>query len=197
MEAFPGAVGKRTILEPFKQTREAGYLEVRAIAPNPEVLRPQLPGSKAREALGPSWGRLAGQRLLRPHCQGDSQAHSGVGSSTPSWLEPRPLPPPTALGGDSGFGLFQEGRGQLSLLPCYLDSSQPEISRRPRCPGDGGNPFALGWPALCSGWLGFWAQRQLVAPSRNDKRQDTGIWQCFRAEATENGSACSAPALSH
>lgn len=89
------------------------------------------------------------------------------------------------FGGDSGFGLrLREGRGHLGLLPWYLDTRQIQD--------------ALGtveaWVAqLCAhcGW-GFWALSPHLAPSRNDKRQDSGIWQGSRAEATENDSACSA-----
>lgn len=114
-----------------------------------------------------------------------------------SWLEPRPLPAPAALGGDGGFGLrLQEGRGQLGLPPWYLDTSHTGISRRPRCPDAGRSPFALGGPALLSPRWGFRARSQHWAWGRHGHTRDTGIRRCSRAEAAEDDPACAGLSLS-
>lgn len=106
----------------------------------------------------------------------DSEVRSGAGLPPQAgWLRARPLPPPAALGGDGGLGLrFQEGRGQLSLLPGIWTLA---------ILGHPGVRDALGlaeapWPQaaqLCApcGW-GFWARRQHLAWCRKGNRRDAG-----------------------
>lgn len=42
---------------------------------------------------------------------------------------------------------------------------------------------------------GLWARSQHSALSGNGPRQDTGIWPCSKAEATEDDSVCTAVGL--
>lgn len=111
--------------------------------------------AKAKAALGAEPWRGGGG----DDCQRDAKA-----------------PPTTrSTGTAGGFGLcFQEGRGQLSLPPWYLDASHSGLSRRPRCPGAGGSPFALGGPALHSLRLGLLGTKPTLGSAQ--RRHQTGHW---------------------
>lgn len=197
----PGNRRQRTIsrLEPSIQTvRRWGR-------PLTEAVPPQSPGSPPPHPSPPGLPPPRGARAKRPAARARPLGKAGSRAVTrqPAGFQGPPRgwcfdprlagaqAPPTApaLRGDSGFGLyFQEGRGQRSLFPWCLDTCQPGTSRLPRCPGDSGSPCALGGPAWCSLWPGLQAQGQPLVLSGNGLRRDSGIWQCSRAEATEDDS---------
>ena len=74
-----------------------------------------------------------------------------------------PAPPPQLpwhSEGTAALACFQEGRGQLGLLPSYLDAGQPGIARRRDDLGMAEALWSRAAPLCAHCAQGFWAQRQ-------------------------------------